>query len=167
MEATAKRKLKRTAKLYAWLAWGCLGFFILFITIMIIARSQSDADWTKPWILFPILAGCVLPLMGGLILGMFGSIKRQDLYRYRYNIYRYRSRRFARKAILRLQQGKVQEAIDEYLKCKIYPEPTLDDYLYGLLLGSCLLSGEDKLVKKGLNKTDDILSKYDPDKIEI
>jgi hypothetical protein len=165
MDTTTKFKLKRRVKLLRWLAWGCIFLFAIILTTLFIVRKHSDADWSKPLIIIPVMLGLVLPLFAGLILTMYSSFNLQYLMNYRKQILTYRARKFAHRAIEFLQQGNVRAAVDEYIKCKRYPEHSLDDYVYGMLISAALLTGDEKLKKIGLEKTNGVKEEYNPDLI--
>jgi hypothetical protein len=165
MDATTKFKLKRRVKTLRWAAWGCLIFFAIFITTLIIVRNHSTGDWTAPWIVISLCTGLMTPLFAGLVLQMYSSYDSQSLLNYKRQIIAYRARKFAIRAIEFLQQGNVRAAVDEYIKCKRYPEHALDDYVYGMLISAALLTGDEKLKKIGLDKTNKVKEEFDPSKI--
>lgn len=165
MEAATKFKLRRRVKLLRWLAWGCIIFFAAYLTTLFIIRKHSDADWSKPVIMIPIMIGLVTPLFAGMILTMYSSFNLQYLMNYKKQILTYRARKFAHRSIDFLQQGNVRAAVDEYIKCNRYPEHSLDDYMYGMLISAAMLTGDEKLKKIGLEKTNGVKEEYDPNKI--
>lgn len=167
MEATRKRQLKKRYKTMIWLGYMCVAFFALFLTTIIIIRNHSTGDWTAPWIVILLMTGLLLPLFAGLIFGMYASLARNELFRYKRNIQVYRARKFAVKTIEHLQSGEIQQAIDEYLKSNSYPEKSLDDYVYGMLIMACHLSKEEKLHKQGLMRINKMKDKYDSSKVEL
>ena len=167
MEATRKRQLKKRYKTLMWLGYLCVAFFALFLTTIIIVRSHSTGDWTAPWIVIFLMTGLLLPLFAGLVFGMYASLARNELLKYKRNIQVYRARWFAIEAIEYLQDGEIQQAIDEYIKCNWYPEKTLDDYTYGMLIMACHLSKEDKHHKQGLHRINEMKDRFDPAKVEL
>mgnify|MGYP005851089757 FL=1 len=167
MKAQKKFRLKRNARLLQWFAWDCLIFFAIFLTTLIVVRSHSDADWNKTIIIVPVLIGLLLPLLTGLFLTMLSTFNRQELLNYKKSILTHRAHRTISNVIVFLQEGKIQEAIDEYLKCRRYPEAILDDYTYGMLLGACLQSSVEKHRKIGLDRTNAIMSKFDSNKVVL
>lgn len=167
MEATRKRQLKRRSKTLMWLAYGCVAFFILFLTTTLIIRSHSTGDWTAPIIMIPILAGLILPLFLGMSLGMYSGLCRSELLRYKRDIQTYRARWFAIRAIEHLQDGEVQQAVNEYIKCNWYPDKSLDDYVYGMIIMACHLSKDEKLHKQGLHRINEVKKRFDPAKVTL
>lgn len=167
MEATRKRQLKRRVKTLRWSAWGCVGLFILILASTIILRQHSDADWNKPVIMISILLAITLPLFAGLILTTYSSFTINELLYYRKQIWTYRARKFAGKAIDELLRGNVRPAIDEYIKSGKYPDRTLDDYMYGILVGAAAFSGDEKLKKIGVEKLTKIQEEFHPDKVKL
>ena len=167
MEATRKRQLKKRYKTMIWLGYMCVAFFALFLTTIIIIRNHSTGDWTAPWIVILLMTGLLLPLFIGITFGMYASLSRNELLRYKRNIQVYRARKFAVKTIEHLQEGEVQQAIDEYLKCNNYPERLFDNYVYGMLIMACHLSKENKHHKQGIHRINDVKNRFDPAKVEL
>ena len=66
-----------------------------------------------------------------------------------------------------IQEDKIQEAVDLYISMKYYPESTLDDYLYGMLIARCQGSTIEKLQKVGQRKMDEVKEKFNPAKVEL
>jgi hypothetical protein len=100
-----------------------------------------------------------------MVLAMYSSYDLQSLMVYKKQIIAYRARKFANRTIEFLQQGNVRAAVDEYIKCKRYPEHSLDDYVYGMLISAAMLTGDEKLKKIGLDKTNGVKEEFDPTKI--
>ena len=167
MEATRKRQLKKRYKTLMWLGYLCVAFFALFLTTIIIIRSHSTGDWTAPWIVIFLMTGLLLPLFAGLVFGMYANLARNELLSYKRNIQVYRTRKIATTVINYLQEDKVQEAVDLYIKMKYYPERRLDDYLYGMLIARAQGSTIDKLKKVGQRKMDKVKAEFDPAKVEL
>jgi hypothetical protein len=164
MEATKKFRLKKQYKTLIWLAYACIIFFAAFLTTVFIIRKHSDADWSKPVILISLLTGLMLPLFMGIVFMTYSSFKRQELLNYRKQILVHRARKFASRTIELLQQGNVRAAVDEYIKCHRYPEHSLDDYVYGMLISACIQSPDEKLHKIGEEKFNKLRDEYDPEK---
>jgi hypothetical protein len=113
------------------------------------------------------MIGLILPLFVGLLFGMYAQFNRQQLYFYKRDIRVYRTRKVATAVINLIQQNKIQEAVDLYISYKSYPEGTLDDYLYGMLIARCQGSDVEKLQKVGQRKMDEVKEKFSPDKIVL
>jgi hypothetical protein len=93
---------------------------------------------------------------------MSTQFPRQELLTYRKDIQIYRSRKFALKTIEYLQEGKLQQAINEYIKCNWYPEKSLDDYVYGMIIMTCYHSEDENLRKQGINRINKLKERFDP-----
>jgi hypothetical protein len=167
MEAKRKFKLKRRYKTLMWLAYSTIVFFALFLITTIIIRNHSDADWTAPWIVISLMVGLLLPLFLGFILGMYAQFDRQQLQMYMKDIRIYRARKIATTVINYIQEDKIQEAVDLYIKMKYYPERILDDYLYGMLIARAQGSTIEKLQKVGQRKMNEVKEQFDPAKIKL
>jgi len=165
MKASKKFKLKRQYKTLIWVEYMCVLFFFIFLITTLIVRKHSDADWNKPIIMIPLLVAWFLPLFTGVICVTFAQFSRQELLRYKKNIQTYRARWFAIKAIEHLQDGKLQEAIDEYTKCNWYPEKSLDDYVYGMLVMAYYYSKDEGKHKIGIQRVNKLKERFDPNKI--
>ncbi len=168
MEANKKYLLKKKAKLFRWLAWGCVIFFVLFLIVLfIIVRSHSNVNWSEPMMTIFVLAGLILPILTGVIFNMYSSFAIQELYTYKKQILIYRARKFASRAINLLLEGKTQEAVNEYLKCKRYPERDLDDYLYGMMIFAFTISTNKKFKDMGKKKIKEILEDFNPNNVDL
>jgi hypothetical protein len=165
MDAKTKFKLKRRYKTLIWLAYSTIIYFVLFLITTIIVRNHSEGDWSSPYIMIPIMAGLILPLFAGLLLGGHAQFTRQQLYQYKRDIRVYRTRKVATAVISLIQQNKIQEAVDLYISYNSYPEGILDDYMYGMLIARCQGSDVEKLQKVGQRKMDEMKEKFSPDKI--
>lgn len=167
METTTKFKLKRQYKTLIWLSYSTIAFFALFLTAIIIIRNHSTGDWSAPIIMIPIMCGLILPLFLGLILGSHAQFSRQRLLMYKRDIRVYRARQVATRVINLIQEDKIQEAVDLYISMKYYPEGTLDDYLYGMLIARAQCSTIEKLQKVGQRKMDEVKEKFNPAKVQL
>jgi hypothetical protein len=162
MEAKKKFKLKRQTKLLMQIGYACLIFFAVFLITTIIVRIYSDGDWTKLSIIIPILTGLLGSLMTSGILLIVAGWCQNELLTYKRNIQVYRARKFALNTLQHLQNNELQLAINEYIKCEWYPEKSLDDYVYGMLIMACYHSGDEKLRKQGINRINKIREQFDP-----
>ena len=167
MEATTKFKLKRRYKTLTWLGYLSLLFFVLFLTTTIIIRNHSEGEWNNPVIIISIMVGLLLPLFMGMLFAFYAGFSRQQLLIYRKDIRVYRARKVATTVINLIQEDKIQEAVDLYISMKYYPESTLDDYLYGMLIARCQGSTVEKLQKVGQRKMDEVKEKFNPAKVEL
>lgn len=167
MEATKKRSLKKRYKTLIWLAYSCIVFFVVFLTTLFIVRSHSTGDWTAPWMVITFCTGLMTPLFLGMIFMFYSGIIRQELLNYRKQILIHRARKFAYNAIELLQQGNTQAAVDEYIKCNRYPERSLDDYVYGMLISACIQSPDEKLHDIGVKRFEKLKKDYDPAKVVL
>jgi hypothetical protein len=167
MEATTKFKLKRRYKTLTWLGYLSIAFFALFLTSTIIIRNHSTGDWTASWIVISLMVGLLLPLFAGMMFTFYAGFSRQQLVIYKRNIRVYRARKFATTIISLIQEDKIQEAVNLYISNKYYPESTLDDYLYGMLIARCQGSTVEKLHRVGQRKMDEVKEKFDPAKVEF
>jgi uncharacterized membrane protein YoaT (DUF817 family) len=167
MEATKKRQLKKRYKTLIWLGYLSVLFFALFLTTIITIRNHSTGDWSAPIIMIPILVGLLLPLFAGLMFTSYSSFTRSELQRYKFSIQTYRARMFAMRTIEHLQEGELQQAVNEYIKCNWYPDKRLDDYVYGMLIMACQLSKDEKLHKQGLHRINEVKERFDPAKVKL
>ena len=103
-------------------------------------------------------------MTSGLLFIIAGGYQHQ-LLTYKRNIHVYRVRNFAWNTIQYLESGELQLAIDEYVKCNWYPEKSLDDYVYGMLIMACYHSKDEELREKGIKKINNLKDKFNPDKI--
>ena len=165
MDAKKKFKLKRQYKTLMWVGYTCVLLFFIFLVTTLIIRKHSDADWSRPVIMIPLMVTWFLPLFGGMICLMYTGFSRQQLLTYRRDIQVYRARKFAMKTVQHLQDGELQLAINEYTKCDWYPEKSLDDYVYGMLIMACQLSKDEHLHIKGQARIKGIKDRFDPAKI--
>jgi len=167
METTTKFKLKRRYKILTWLGYSSIVFFVLFLISIIIIRNHSTGDWTAPWIVISLMTGLLLPLFAGMMFTFYAGFSRQRLLIYKKDIRVYRARQVATRVINLIQEDKMQEAVDLYISMKYYPEATLDDYLYGMLISRCQGSTIEKLQKVGQRKMDEVKEKFNPAKVEL
>jgi hypothetical protein len=167
MEATTKFKLKRQYKTFTWLGYSSIIFFALFLTSIIIIRNHSTGDWTAPWIVISLSTGLIAPLFTGLLFASYAQFSRQRLLLYRKDIRVYRARQVATRVINLIQEDKIQEAVDLYISMKYYPEGTLDDYMYGMLIARAQGSTIEKLQKVGQRKMDEMKEKFNPAQVEL
>ena len=165
MEAKKKFRLKRQYKTLMWVGYTCVAFFFLVLIATIVVRAHSDADWNKPVIMLPLVIIWLLPGFTGAFCLIFTGHSQQQLRSYMRDIQVYRARNFAYKTIEYLQDGKLQLAIDEYIKCNWYPEKSLDDYVYGMLIQACYLSNDNELKEKGVKRINNLKDRFNPDKI--
>ena len=163
MESSKKFRLKRLYKTTTRLGWSCLIFFVLFLVGTLIIRSNTEGEWGTT-IAVLIAIGLLGSLMTAMIMTFISAGYQRELLQYKHDIKVYRSRKFAAKTMEYLQEGEIQKAIDEYIKCKNYPEKSLDDYLYGMLISACYLSKDEKLMK-GAVKFVELKERYSSDKI--
>ena len=165
MESSKKFRLKRLYKTTSILGWSCLIFFVLFLVSTLIIRTNTEGEWSTT-IGVLIVIGLLGSLMTAMILTFISAGYQRELLQYKYDIKVYRARRFAIKTIEYLQEGEIQKAIDEYIKCNWYPEKSLDDYLYGMLICASYLSKDEKLMK-GAVKFIELKNRFNPDKINF
>ena len=164
MEASKKFRLKRLTKNLQIIGYSCLIFFVLFLVGSLIIRSNSEGEWSTT-IAILIAIGLLGSLMASGIILIVAGMYQQELKQYKYNIQVYRARNFAYRTIEHLQHGELQQAIDEYIKCNRYPEKSIDDLLYGMLIQACYLSSDDKLKEKGVERINNLKNRFNPDKI--
>lgn len=167
MDAQTKFKLKRRTKIYSWLGYLSVLFFAIFLTAVLVIRSHSEGDWTAPYIMIPILVGLMLPLFAGLIFGSFAQFTRQRLLEYRKDILTYRARKNAIAVINFILEDKIQEAVEKYITMKTYPEKSLDDYLYGMLIARAQKCDIPRLQKIGESKMNELKKIYNPNDINF
>jgi hypothetical protein len=165
MEANKKFRLKRLTRLLTQIGYGCLIFFAVFLITTIILRSYSDVDWNKPINFIIIFIGLMGSLMASGILFIIAGGFQHQLLTYKRDIHVYRARNFAWNTIQYLESGELQLAIDEYVKCDWFPEKSLDDYLYGMLIMASYYSEDEKLNKVGAVRINNLKDRFNPDKI--
>lgn len=167
MEAQKKFRLKRQYKTLMWVGYiSVLLFFVIMIAIIVI-KTHSDAQWNVPGLMISLVIIWLLPLFTGMFCLMLTGHYQYQLTSYMKNIQIYRARRFATKTIEHLQFGELQEAINEYTKCNWYPEKSLDDYVYGMLIQACYLSNDNELKEKGIKRINNLKDRFNPDKINF
>lgn len=165
MEAKKKFRLKRLYKTTTRLGWSCLIFFVLFLVGTLIIRSNTEGEWSTT-IAVLIAIGLLGSLMTAMVMTFISAGYQRELLQYKYNIKAYRARKFAAKTMEYLQEGETRKAINEYIKCKNYPEKSLDDYVYGMLIITCYLSKDEDLMK-GAVKFVELKERFDPNKIVL
>lgn len=161
MTATKKRQLKKWYKTMTWLGYLSLLLFALTLTLIIIIRKHSTADWSTPSITMLLSALMFIPILSGLMFPTLALNARRELLQYKVNIEAYRARVFLTNTIKLLQQGEIELAITEYLKTKNFPEQRLNDKTYAMLIMACHMSGNEILVVHA-NIINKLLEYYDP-----
>ena len=164
MESNEKFKLKRTYKSLVRIGYSCLLFFALSFVALIIYVTNFNPVWdtfTRSMIVTPII---ISGLVSAFLL-MFSGQYLHELYQYRKNIQTYRSRKFANNVINYIQSGEIQLAIDEYRKCKWFPDKFLDDYLYGMVITACFQSNDAKLHQIGVDRIDKLQETFNYQKV--
>lgn len=167
MEAKRKRQLKRRYKTFTWLGYSSIAFFVLFLITIFIVRSHTDADWSVPTIMIPILIGIFLPFFMAMAFFMFSGMAYRELISYKNSIQRYRARKFGINTIEYLQEGELLQAINEYTKCKDYPETSLNDYIYGMIIMACYHSKDEEKHMTGILRLGHMKKTYDPTKVKL
>lgn len=167
MEAQKKFKLKRQYKTLTWIGYLSILIWILFITVTLIVRKHSDADWQKLGIIIPIMIGLMLPIFTGIACTTYAQFSRQQLLNYKKAIYTYRARKFLLKAIAYIQLGEIQQAIDAYNNTIIRPESSLVDFVYGMIISACYQSTDEKHHNIGIQRMVKVLNYYDPEKVDL
>jgi hypothetical protein len=179
MEAKTKFRLKKQIKTYLTIAWSMLGFFVFYTVLIICSNTlfgQSLAGVlakifgtaiNAPVILIVAITILVLPLFGGLMFTMLSQSNRQQLHSYKNAIRLYRIRKTGMQIMELIQAGNIDGAIDIYKKFDLGYDRCLDDYIFGMLLGSCKFSGDEKLLKIFERKINAIKELYNPDKIQL
>ena len=160
MKAKAKRKLKKQYKVFVILSYSCVIFSILFFIFMLTTHIKTNTMWGT----LIVLSIFLFPLFLGLSFATFASYYRVKLHTYKKRIQIYRSRRFAIRTIKYLENGELNNAINEYQK-HTYVENDLSNYVYGMIIMNCYLSTVK--YSMGLKKIEDLKESYNPDKINL
>jgi hypothetical protein len=178
MDAKTKFKLKRQIKLFFTLAWGMVGFFLLYVTVIgfsgklfgkPLASVFGDifgTTFNSPIVLITALTLLVVPLFGGLMFTMLSQSCRQQLYSYKNGIHQYRARKFFITIMKLIEAGEINKAVDLYRVVHM-PEKVLDDMLYCILITECKYADDDKLKVVGQTKTNKLKEVFDPAKIKF
>lgn len=163
MDAKKKFRLKRRSKTSIRIAYACLMVFTISLVTIIILGIQTGGEWSQLRLML-IIVGFFLPLLIGMICSMYSAHLQQELRLYMRDIRIYRARKTLMKVIQHLQNDELKSAIDEY-KNSYYPEKTLDDHVYGMVIMACYYSKDEYLHKQGINRIFDIKKRFNPDKI--
>lgn len=167
MTTERKLRLKKQITLFTTLAWSMVGFFIAYVILIMSANKIFGHPLGTYMPLIVALILLLVPLFGGLLFTMWSSFCRQELIIYRNHIRLYRIRKFARQILELIQAGNVDAAINIYKKFDLGYDRVLDDYVYGILLGSCRFSGDEALKRIFDKKIVKMIETYDPNKIEL
>ena len=165
METKRKFKLKRRYKRLIWSAYLSILAFVLYIAFIgtIIRTYPNMGDGIN----IALMCGIGIILLAGLMFTFYASLTRHELQMYMNDIKIYRARKNAMRVIEYLQEGKIQQAINEYLKANNYPEKALDDYLYGMLIMACEMSDNEKQHTLGTGRINALKKRFSPDKIKL
>jgi hypothetical protein len=179
MDTQTKFKLKKRIRIYLTVAWSMLTLFVLYVAgimssnavfnepIGVLFANVLGVTPDNPYVLVGAIAILILPLFTGFFFTMLSSLTRQQLHSYRNHIRLYRTRKFATQILALIQAGNIDAAIDIYKKFDLGYDRQLDDYVYGILLGSCKFSGDAFLQKIFDRKIRALQETYDPNKIQL
>ena len=167
MNAQRKFKLKKRIGIYLILGWCMVGFFILYTILIISSNKLFGHPLGNYMSLLLAIILLVVPLFGGLIFTIISSFCRQELHSYKNSIRLYRTHKFARQILELIQVGDIDKAIDIYKKFDLGFDKRLDDYVYGILLGSCKFSGDKRLEELSEKKITVLKELYNPDKVQL
>jgi hypothetical protein len=165
MTTQKKFRLKKLIKLYSILAWIMLGFFIAYVILIMSANTIFGHPLGYYFATLPAIILLVIPLFASLFFLMYSSLRRQELIIFRNQIRLYRIRKFARQILELIQAGSIDAAIDIYKKFDLGYDRVLDDYVYGILLGSCRFSGDPALKSIFDKKITKMIETFDPQKV--
>lgn len=113
-----------------------------------------------------LMAIILSPIFSGMVMTMIAGNIQRELLQYKFNIKCYRTRNFAVTIINLLQRNKLKEAIDLY-KANKFPEKSLDDYLYGMIIMACYTSTDEKIAEIGIRKITKLKEDFNPSKLKL
>ena len=169
MDAKVKFSLKKKVRFYITLAWSMIGFFILYVIFVFSCNSLFGHPlgyYLSTWIAISLL---VTPLFAGLYFNMKSMFTRQILISYKNSIHLYRCYKFARQIVELIEAGDTEKAVDLYKNFNktLQYSKQLSDIVFGILIGACKLSHNERLEKIFDNKITAFKEIYNPDKIKV
>lgn len=179
MDTQRKFKLKKRIRIYRTVAWSMLILFVLYVagimssnaifheSLAVVFSNIFHTTPDNPYILVGAITILMLPLFTGMMFTMLSQTCRQELCSYKARIRYYRTCKYARQILELIQAGNIDGAIDIYKKFDLGCAKRLDDYIFGILLGSCKFSGDEALQKIYERKIFVIKDAYDPNKIQL
>ena len=167
MNVQRKIKLKKRIRIYFILGCCMVGFFMLYAILILFSNKLFSYPLANYMSLVLGIILIVVPFFGGFIFIIMSSFCQQELHSYKNSIRLYRTHKFARQILELIQANDIDKAIDIYIKFDLGFDKRLNDYVYGILLGSCKFSGDKKLKELSEKKITALKELYNPDKVQL
>ena len=167
MDYKAKRKAKRIGKRFTFLAYAVMSVFavaiIVGIVLLLTVEPQNSCNITGLHIILYFL----LPIVTIFVLGFIGQKHINKRVAYKKYIDDYRQYNYfvrVLRIVLYTDKDRFKAANQYY---KLVTEDALRRFIYSFMLTASYYSDDPKDVIKGKERLEEIISDFDPEKLEV